>query len=313
MIKVLDSKFKVEEKPGGVFVGDLQSDPVDGLELASLLETAAPVKDAGSDRGGVPPYVRHIVTQFGSVGVFEAMNTKILRAHKVAFGGAWGRAYTSAQMMRYCMEPLIRSESMDGPSMRLPWDWCHFADVEPANEKELLEEIARLDGYSGASAEDHLLARVLANSHFDKDCAGEWVQLRSSISDVPLNIRVPGSARGFNGGRDIKPPILEPKLIWREGKKGKRKPISNAEAGLVTTSHPERLVYQDGTTGLVAAAVTLGANSCWPISYEFDQTALKDKYKLAGRIMMQAPQVPLLAQVSAKTILNHPEFESLLV
>lgn len=313
MIDVLDPKFEVEERPGGVFVGNFQNEPLDGLELARLLESAAPVKDAGGERGGVPPYVRHIVTQFGSAGVFEAMNTKILRAHKIAFGDAWGRAYTSAQMMRYCMEPLIRSESMDGPSMRLPWDWCHFADVVPVDDSELLEVIARLDRGSGASPEDHLLARVLANSHYDMDCAGEWVQLRSSMSDAPLNIRVPNSARGFNEGRDIKPPLLEPKLTWRETKKGKRKPLGNAEAGLVTTSHPERLVYQDGTTGLVAAAVSLNINSDWPLSYEFDPSALEDRHKSAGRIMMQAPQVPLLAQVSAKTILNHPEFESLLI
>lgn len=302
--------FEVESKPDNIFVAHLPREPLEGLEIAALMEEAAPIKQsAGNDFRGLPRYVSPIVSQYGSAGVFEGDNSHILRAHRVAFGEAWARAYTSAQMIRFCLEPLMGSPSMHGPTLKFPYDWNHRNDKPVETIDELLEFVGNFDSQSGVSAANHFLARVLGIGYSDYGRASEWLQLRSSALDGPINIRVPGSFR--DARQSLRPPVIEPKLVWQEIE-GQRVAIDNAEAGLETRSEPHQLIYQDGTVGLIIAATRLGVPANWPTRYGFKQEHLDPKKVRKGTIEMEASQVPLLAQVSANNILNHPEFKGLL-
>src|SRR3990167_3389682 len=231
------------------------------------------------------------------------MNSHILKAHKLLFGEAWPKAYISAQMIRYCVEPLTSSASMMGSTMTMPYDWENGRPPSYETHEELLELIGPDPG--GVSPEDQFNARMLAKA-WTSYPASEWIQVRHPMMDVPFNIRLFGTERSS----DIKPPLMEPKLVWKEVH-GKRVPLGNAEAGLETKSEPERLTYRDGTTGLIIAAMSLGVNQTWSPEGSFTPDQLPLKHIKKGTIPMEAPQVPLLAQASADAILNHPDFEEL--
>lgn len=303
-----DVSFDIEPKPDGIFVAHLSQPPLNGLELHEVLEEAAPEKVDGwlSIYAKVPLSMGKCVDQYGAVGIFEAENSWLLRAHTKQFPEAWSRVYPSTQMLRFCMEVYYSGESMGDHTF--PYDWNHQNDTEVSDTEELLKLIENYDDRSGASAQDHLLARVLGLGYHDT-YPREWVQLRSSAFDVPINIAVPNTVRQIHP-RLLVDPVLHPKLIWKNTPDG-RVPISNSEAGLETLSLPDHLEYQDGTFGLVIASLKLGLCDTWPSSHEFPEKHLpKDRVK-KGEIKMEAPQVPLLAQMSAKTILNHPDFATL--
>src|SRR3989344_3411868 len=184
----LDIGCKVETKPDGVFVAHYQGGALGGLAVAELLESAAPVKNDEVPYWDVPRYIDAITFQYGAGGVYEAMNGRILKAHLLAFGDAWPRAYNSAQMIRNCVEPLTSSLSMIGNIMTMPYDWEHGPSPIFESHEALLEHIGTDPG--GVSPKDQFNARMLAKSYSMLDNGWEWVQTRHPQMDVPYNIRV---------------------------------------------------------------------------------------------------------------------------
>jgi hypothetical protein len=320
----MEVKFAVEELDGGIFCASLPNEEaLGGREIGSLLEAAAPVKTADTQSS-----MRMVIAQFGAAGIFEAENYEIVQAHERLFGNRWKRAFFSSQMIRFCMEPYFSTESMTGGNMRAPYDWCHREDFRPENSQRLAEYLLEVCGTEELVAEQ-ILARTLIKQYpgtrnYDLH---QFIQLPIPGVDVPLNILVPNTEEYgvIDLSMDPAPAVMEPKLIWRQDGDSSRVPIFNSAAGLSTTlevftgdsedfrtSQRQRLRYQDGTIGLILAAQRLGIHTSWPQGFGFKPEQLKSNYQKKRTIPMEAPQVPLLAQLSANDILNHPDFLSLM-